>query len=84
MRVALGFDRSTITKAETGSWPPTDGMFAAWRDTCKVSAEAREILSGLLILARRKLPVDATNRTTRTMPRTPCAPRAVQPQRVLD
>jgi transcriptional regulator with XRE-family HTH domain len=51
--VVLGFDRSTITKAETGSRPPTDDVFAAWCDACKVSSEAREILSGLLILARR-------------------------------
>lgn len=50
---ALGFDRSTITKAETGSRPPTDDVFAAWCDACKVSDELREVLSGLLTLARR-------------------------------
>lgn len=50
---ALGFDRSTITKAETGSRPPTDDVFAAWCDACKVSDELRGVLSGLLTLARR-------------------------------
>jgi transcriptional regulator with XRE-family HTH domain len=50
---ALGFDRSTITKAETGSRPPTDEVFAAWCDACKVSDELREVLSGLLLVARR-------------------------------
>lgn len=49
----LGFDRSTITKAETGSRPPTDEVFAAWCDACKVSGELREVLSGLLLVARR-------------------------------
>lgn len=51
--VVLGFDRSTITKAETGSRPPTDDVFAAWCGACNVSIETREILFGLLILARR-------------------------------
>jgi len=49
----LGFDRSTITKAETGSRPPTDEVFAAWCNTCQVSGELREVLSGLLFVARR-------------------------------
>ena len=50
---ALGFDRSTITKAETGSRPPTDDVFAAWCDVCKVGDELREVLSGLIGVARR-------------------------------
>ena len=49
----LGFDRSTITKAETGSRPPTDEVFAGWCEACKVSGELREVLSGLLLVARR-------------------------------
>jgi transcriptional regulator with XRE-family HTH domain len=50
---ALGFDRSTVTKAETGSRPPTDDVFTAWCDACKATEEAREILAGLLVVARR-------------------------------
>lgn len=50
---ALGFDRSTVTKAETGSRPPTDEVFAAWCDACNISGELREVLSGLLVVARR-------------------------------
>jgi transcriptional regulator with XRE-family HTH domain len=48
----LGFDRSTITKAETGSRPPTDEVYAAWCDACSISGELREVLSGLLLVAR--------------------------------
>lgn len=53
LAVALGFDRSTITKAENGGRPPTDDVFIKWCDACGVSAELREVLSGLLVVARR-------------------------------
>lgn len=50
---ALGFDRSTITKAENGGRPPTDDVFSKWCDACKVSSELRDVLAGLLVVARR-------------------------------
>jgi transcriptional regulator with XRE-family HTH domain len=50
---ALGFDRSTITKAENGGRPPTDDVFAKWCDACNVSGELRDVLAGLLVVARR-------------------------------
>lgn len=53
LAVALGFDRSTITKAENGGRPPTDDVFIKWCDACGVSDELREVLSGLLVVARR-------------------------------
>lgn len=53
LAVALGFDRSTITKAENGGRPPTDDVFIKWCDACGVSEELREVLSGLLVVARR-------------------------------
>ena len=53
LAVALGFDRSTITKAENGGRPPTDVVFTKWCDACGVSDELREVLSGLLVVARR-------------------------------
>jgi transcriptional regulator with XRE-family HTH domain len=53
LAVALGFDRSTITKAENGGRPPTDDVFIKWCDACAVSEELREVLSGLLVVARR-------------------------------
>ena len=53
LAVALGFDRSTITKAENGGRPPTDDVFTKWCDACGVSDELREVLSGLLVVARR-------------------------------
>jgi transcriptional regulator with XRE-family HTH domain len=48
----LGFDRSTVTKTETGSRPPTDEVFAAWCGACNISGDLREVLSGLLLVAR--------------------------------
>jgi transcriptional regulator with XRE-family HTH domain len=53
LAVALGFDRSTITKAENGGRPPTDDVFIKWCAACGVSDELREVLSGLLVVARR-------------------------------
>jgi transcriptional regulator with XRE-family HTH domain len=50
---AMEFDRSVITKAETGSRPPTDEVFSKWCDTCGVLPEVREVLAGLLTVARR-------------------------------
>jgi transcriptional regulator with XRE-family HTH domain len=49
----LGFDRSTITKAENGGRPPTDDVFIKWCDACNVSAELRDVFAGLLVVARR-------------------------------
>ena len=50
---ALGFNRSTITKAENGGRPPTDDVFTKWCDSCNVSAELRDVFAGLLVVARR-------------------------------
>jgi transcriptional regulator with XRE-family HTH domain len=45
----LGFDRSVVTKAETGDRPPTDDVLAAWCDLCELDLE---MYSGLAMLAR--------------------------------
>jgi transcriptional regulator with XRE-family HTH domain len=45
----LGFDRSVVTKAETGERPPTDDVLAAWCDLCGLDME---LFSGLVMLAR--------------------------------
>jgi transcriptional regulator with XRE-family HTH domain len=49
----LGFDRSTITKAENGGRPPTDDVFTKWCEACNVSGELRDVFAGLLVVARR-------------------------------
>ena len=53
LAAALGFERSTITKAESGARPPTDEVLDKWCEVCGISAEVREILEGLNIVARR-------------------------------
>jgi transcriptional regulator with XRE-family HTH domain len=45
----LGFDRSVITKAETGERPPSDDVLAAWCDACQLD---RDMFAGLARLAR--------------------------------
>jgi transcriptional regulator with XRE-family HTH domain len=46
----LGFDRSVITKAETGDRPPTADVLAAWCEACDLD---REMFGRLAVLARR-------------------------------
>jgi transcriptional regulator with XRE-family HTH domain len=46
----LGFDRTVITKAETGDRPPTPDVLAAWCHACGVDAEMFERWA---VLARR-------------------------------
>jgi transcriptional regulator with XRE-family HTH domain len=52
LAAALGFERSTITKAESGARAPTEEVFARWCEACGVSAEVREVLAGLNVVAR--------------------------------
>jgi transcriptional regulator with XRE-family HTH domain len=52
LAAALGFERSTITKAESGARAPTEDVFNKWCDACGITAEAREILAGLNVVAR--------------------------------
>ena len=49
----LGFDRTVITKAETGDRPPTDDVLAAWCAACGLPAELAELFARLVVLARR-------------------------------
>lgn len=53
LAAALGFERSTITKAESGARPPTDEVFDKWCEVCGIPTEVREVLAGLNIVARR-------------------------------
>jgi transcriptional regulator with XRE-family HTH domain len=53
LAAALGFERSTITKAESGARPPTDDMLDKWCEVCGISDEVREVLAGLNVVARR-------------------------------
>jgi transcriptional regulator with XRE-family HTH domain len=53
LAAALGFERSTITKAESGARPPTDDVFKKWCEVCGISAEVRDVLVGLNVVARR-------------------------------
>ena len=46
----LGFDRTVITKAETGERPPTDDVLAAWCQACRLDVE---LFARLVRLARR-------------------------------
>lgn len=46
----LGFDRSVITKAETGDRPPTADVLAAWCEACHLDSE---MFGRLAVLARR-------------------------------
>lgn len=52
LAAALGFERSTITKAESGARPPTEEVFDRWCEVCGMSAEVREVLAGLTIVVR--------------------------------
>jgi transcriptional regulator with XRE-family HTH domain len=45
----LGFDRTVITKAETGDRPPTDAVLAAWCEACRLDLD---LFTGLAKLAR--------------------------------
>ena len=46
----LGFDRTVITKAETGQRPPTADVLAAWCEACQVDGD---FFARLAALARR-------------------------------
>lgn len=46
----LGFDRSVISKAETGDRPPTADVLAAWCGACHLDSE---MFGRLAVLARR-------------------------------
>lgn len=46
----LGFDRTVITKAETGDRPPTGDVLAAWCQACRLDDD---LFGRLAVLARR-------------------------------
>jgi transcriptional regulator with XRE-family HTH domain len=50
LAATLGFDRTVITKAETGDRPPTVDVLAAWCQACHLPVE---LFARLAILARR-------------------------------
>lgn len=52
LAAALGFERSTITKAESGARAPTEEVFHKWCDVCGITSEYRDVLMGLTTLAR--------------------------------
>ncbi len=52
LAAALGFERSTITKAESGARAPTEDVFNKWCDVCGITGELRDVLMGLTALAR--------------------------------
>jgi transcriptional regulator with XRE-family HTH domain len=52
LAAALGFERSTITKAESGARAPTEEVFNKWCDVCGITSEYRDVLMGLTTLAR--------------------------------
>jgi transcriptional regulator with XRE-family HTH domain len=49
---ALGYERTVISKAESGDRPPTTAVFTAWMDACGVTGTERAMLERQLILAR--------------------------------
>jgi len=51
LAVRLGFDRTVVTKAESGERPPTPEVMAAWCDACGLDADLYERMA---VLARRK------------------------------
>ena len=53
LAAALGFERSTITKAESGGRAPTKDVFDKWCEVCGITGELRDVLTGLTVLARR-------------------------------
>jgi transcriptional regulator with XRE-family HTH domain len=46
----LGFDRTVVTKVESGDRPPTDEVLAAWCETCQLDTG---LFGRMAILARR-------------------------------
>jgi transcriptional regulator with XRE-family HTH domain len=46
----LGFDRSVVTKAETGERPPSDDVLAAWVGACNLD---EDLFARMAVLARR-------------------------------
>ncbi len=50
--VVLGYERTVISKAESGDRPPTDVVFNAWMDACGIAGTERAMLERQLILAR--------------------------------
>jgi transcriptional regulator with XRE-family HTH domain len=50
LAATLGFDRTVITKAETGERPPTVDVLAAWCQACRLP---EELFTRLAALARR-------------------------------
>jgi transcriptional regulator with XRE-family HTH domain len=52
LAVTLGFERSTITKAESGARAPTEEVFNKWCDVCGIDGDFRDVLMGLTTLAR--------------------------------
>ena len=49
---ALGYERTVISKAESGDRPPTNAVFTAWMDACGITGTERAMLERQLILAR--------------------------------
>src|SRR5580704_6762389 len=47
LAATLGFDRTVITKAETGERPPTVDVLAAWCQACRLPEELFTRLAGL-------------------------------------
>ncbi|HEX2823579.1 MAG TPA: helix-turn-helix transcriptional regulator [Streptosporangiaceae bacterium] len=54
LAVALGTDRSVVTKSETGERPPNVNVLTAWLDACEITGQLREVLEGLAKLARTR------------------------------
>lgn len=52
LATALGFERSTITKAESGARAPTEDVFDKWCEICRITPEVREVLAGLNVVLR--------------------------------
>jgi hypothetical protein len=50
--VVLGYERTVISKAESGDRPPTDVVFTAWMDACGIAGTERAMLERQLTLAR--------------------------------
>ncbi len=48
----LGYERTVISKAESGDRPPTSAVFSAWMDACGITGTERAMLERQLILAR--------------------------------
>ena len=54
MAKAIGADRSTITKAESGDRPPTATVLEQVLDACGITGQLRKVFEGLALLARVK------------------------------